>query len=229
MGRYLTSEEVDQEYLNAMGPELGRFYGLLSNDCQALYVDWAEYKVLFGTNPEQIDLLNEAAPEFFGRLQDTLMERVLLQVARLMDPIKSGGKGKENATLRRLPQMVVPVIKSKIEDLLRMAEIKCKPSRDWRTRRIAHTDLDLAMKGSARPLDPVSRSSVGSALEAIAAVLNEVESHYRDGGTVGYGCFHSPLGAIALLDVLKDGVGARNAEMQRMMSGQLLPGAPPLA
>ena len=161
MGRYLTSEEVDQEYLNAMGPELGRFYGLLSNDCQALYVDWAEYKVLFGTNPEQIDLLNEAAPEFFGRLQDTLMERVLLQVARLMDPIKSGGKGKENATLRRLPQMVVPVIKSKIEDLLRMAEIKCKPSRDWRTRRIAHTDLDLAMKGSARPLDPVSRSSVG--------------------------------------------------------------------
>ena len=34
MGRYLTSEEVDQEYLNAMGPELGRFYGLLSNDCQ---------------------------------------------------------------------------------------------------------------------------------------------------------------------------------------------------
>lgn len=223
MGRYLTAEEVEQEYIEAMGPELGRFYGLLSNECQALYVDWGEYKVLFGTNPEHIDLLNKAAPEFFGRLQDTLMERVLLQVARLMDPINSGGKSKENATLHRLPQMVVPVIKSKIEDLLKIAEIKCKPTRDWRTRRIAHTDLDLAMKVSARPLDTISRSSVGSALEAIAAVLNEVESYYREGGTVGYEYFYSPLGATALLDVLEAGVNVRKAEMERMMSGKLSP------
>jgi hypothetical protein len=222
MGRYPASEEVDQEYLNAMGPELGRFYRLLSNECQALYVDWVEYKDLFGKNPERIDLLNEAAPEFFGRLQDTLWERTLLQVARLMDA-PSSGVGKDNVTLRRLQDLVDSTTRDRIKILLKYAQETCAFSKDWRDRFIAHRDLNLAQRGNAKQLEAANRLDVDSALKAIAAVLNEVESHYCNGRIVGYESFHSPLGAIALLDVLQEGLDTRAAAMERLRSGRPLP------
>lgn len=215
MERYPTAEEVEHEYLEAMGLGLGRFYYLLRNECTSLHLEWAEHKVLFGTKPERIDLLNESAPEFFGRLQDTLWERTLLQVARLMDPPNSG-RGKDNVTLRGLPDLVDSKIRHRIETLLKDAQEKCAFSKDWRDRFIAHRDLNLAQRGNARQLETANRLKVDSALETIAAVLNEVESHYRNGCIVGYEITHSPLGAFALLDVLEAVVDARKLEMERM-------------
>jgi hypothetical protein len=217
------------ECLDAMGSDLGPLYDLLKYECHTLHVDWAEFEVLFGASPERIDLLNEAAAEFFGRLQDAHFERVLLLVARLVDPPSSAGKS--NATLCRLPQVVDPQIRPKIEILLNIAKNECAFAQDWRNRHIAHRDLDLALNRSAMPLDPASRLNVKRALSAIVEVLNAVELHYCSDCTVGYEITHSPLGAIALLDVLEAGVDARKAEMERMMSGKFSPSdfAPKLA
>jgi AbiU2 len=222
MGRCRTAEEVEEEYLNAMGPNLGPFYHLLWNECVSLQLEWEECKVLFGTNPERIDLLNESAPEFFGRLQNSLWERTLLQIARLMDP-PSSGAGKCNVSLRTLPELVDRTIRHKIETLLKDAQKKGAFCKDWRDKIIAHRDLNLARGKNAKQLETASTLNVDSALGAIAAVLNEIESHYCNGRTVAYEHTHSPLGAIALLDVLQDGLEAQAAARERLSSGQLLP------
>src|ERR1035437_78453 len=219
----LTADEAEQKYIVAMGPDLGRFYYLLVNECVLLHLEWAEYRVLFGTNPERIDLMNQAARWFVFRLQDTLWERTLLQIARLMDPPNSG-KNKENITLRGLLELVDPVIRYKIDDLLKIAQEKCAFSIDWRKRRIAHRDLALALNENAKPLETASRLRVDGALEAIATVLNAVEFHYMDNGTVAYEYTIKPLGgAMALLDLLREGLEARAGRKQRLASGQPLP------
>jgi hypothetical protein len=225
MGRYLTAEEAEKEYLDAMGPDLGRLYSLLVDECSLLHLQWAEYKVLFGTSPGRIDLMNRAAPAFFSQLQNTLWEAIILHIARLMDPASSPGKGKENATLLRLSQLVDSAIQPKIDILLGVARAKCKFSQDWRNRHIAHRDLNLALNGNAKPLESVSRLNVQSSLEAIAAVLNVIESHYRDCGTVAYEHSIELLGgAKALLYLLRDGLDAHEDFERRQMSGKLLPG-----
>lgn len=224
MERYLTPEEAEQKCLDVMGPDLGRFYSLLVNECSLLHLEWAEYKVLFGTSADRIGLLNQAAPAFFGLLQNAQWETVLLHIARLMDPVRSGGRGKDNVTLLRLPSLVDDAIRFKIDILLSVAQQKCGFSLDWRNRRIAHNDLDLALKNSAESLPSASRLIVDSALEAIAAVLNVVESHYRNGATVAYQHVIEPLGgAMALLQILTDGLEAHAASERRLASGEFLP------
>jgi hypothetical protein len=91
-----------------------------------------------------------------------------------MDPPNSG-RNKENVTLLRLPELVNSAIRIKIEILLKVAQEKCAFSLDWRKRRIAHRDLSLALKESAKPLETASRLCVDGALQAIAAVLNAVQ------------------------------------------------------
>lgn len=222
MSRHLTAEEVEQERINAMGSELGSFFGLLAYECQMLYLEWLEYKVLFGTSPDRIALLNEAAPAFFGRIQNTLWEVILLRIARLMDPPNSGGS-KENVTLLRLPRLVDPAIRCKLDILLGVAQENCAFSQDWRNRHIAHRDLRLALGESELPLPLVSRLSVGHAIEAIGAVLNAVESHYTNGTEVAYQYMESDSGAKALLYLLQDGLDARKTELEKMMSGEIPP------
>jgi hypothetical protein len=103
--------DAEKKYIVAMGPSLGRYYYFLVNECLLLHLEWAEFKDLFDTNPEQISLMNQSAGWFFFHLQDSILERTLLQIARLMDPPDSG-KNKENVTLRSLLELVDPESKS---------------------------------------------------------------------------------------------------------------------
>jgi hypothetical protein len=223
MANSYTPEEVEQRYIEAMGPELGRLHNRLWNECVYLYVKWADFEILFGSKPERIELLNSAAPSFFWMLRDVMWENVILHIARLTDPHTSRSK-KQNLTVNRLPLLVDPAVKPQIEELLAVVAEKCEFARDWRNRNIAHSDLVLALKeSSAKPLEPASRASVKAALAAIAAVLNAVESSYTGNGPVAYERSAFSLGAQALLYVLRDGLQSRDDLERRRISGQLLP------
>lgn len=221
-GGHVANAGFEQEYVEVMGPHLGRFYSLLVNECNQLHLEWNEFKEFFGTSPERIALLNQAAPAFFSRLHSTLWDVVLLRIARLMDPPNSG-VGKENVTLLGLPELVDPTIRYKIDILLKVAQEECAFSLDWRKRRIAHRDLNLALKENSKPLASASRLSVGAAVEAIAEVLNAVESHYCTGTKWAYDWNESSRGAKALLYLLREGLEARAGRRLRLASGQPLP------
>src|SRR3990172_2638130 len=101
MPRTSSADEVEEEHLDKLGPDLGPVYHALWNECAWLHVKWQQYKELYGTKPERIDLLNNTARVFFRVVEDSLWADILLHLTTLTDPPKSVGK--ENLTICRLP------------------------------------------------------------------------------------------------------------------------------
>jgi hypothetical protein len=81
------AEEAKQANIATMGRSLGEVYSALWQGLAIIFVYWKDYVELFGTKPTRIDILNQAAPQFFRMLQDELWGMSLLHIARLTDPV----------------------------------------------------------------------------------------------------------------------------------------------
>jgi hypothetical protein len=75
-----------------------------------------------------------------------------------------------------LTQFVATEICPELQSLIETAAQKAAFARDWRNRRIAHRDLNVALQQSSTPLAPATRAGVRECLAAIAAVLNVIEN-----------------------------------------------------
>ena len=108
MAEHRTAEEIRDQHMRDLGPELGAVYNVLSTDLFWLHAKWEQYRLLFAKSERRIELLNETAGYFFRIIQGTIFEDVVLGLARLTDPIHTGRgqKQQENLTLRRLPSLV---------------------------------------------------------------------------------------------------------------------------
>ena len=60
------SDQVRKEHLDKLGPQLGPIFSELRDDLAWLQMKWGEYRELYGTSSERIDLMNSAAGLFFG-------------------------------------------------------------------------------------------------------------------------------------------------------------------
>jgi hypothetical protein len=217
MSGHRTAEEVKQHHIDVMGHDLGSLYHALWNELAWLYSKWEEYVELFGTKPSRIELINRAAGHFFRIVQDSLWEDALLHIARLTDPPRSVGK--ENLSIRKLPQLIVQEpLKKEVLVLINVAVEKAEFCRDWRNRHIAHKDLKLALSSGAEPLKPASRARVKEALGSISDVLNALSNHYMDSTTMFEGVGNVD-GAVSLLYVLDDGLRAKEERNERRKAG----------
>lgn len=203
-----------------MGSDLGSVYNRLVNELNWLYVKWHQFRELYASRPGRLDLLNEAAPLFFRIVQDTFWDDTLLHVARLVDPVES--RGKPNLTIRALPDLAPVQLRSKLEPLVAEAGTASAFAVDWRKRRLAHYDLDLALGRSVKPLSAATKAQTEKALAAIAKVLNCVDLHFFD-STMLYDAGQMPGDVTELLYPLRDGVEGARARRERFMAGKPLP------
>lgn len=204
-----------------MGNEIGAVYSALWQEVAWIHKKWGQYLELFGTNSERVALLNRAAPSMFRTMQDTLFEDVLLRLARLADPPKS--MSKSNLSLRRLAALLASTtIGRTVEGLAQTALDASEFARDWRNRRLAHRDLDIALGQDAQPLAPASRAAAKSALAALESFLNAVSNHYIESTTMfDFG----PAGADAasLVYLLRNGLHHREEQLARIKRGDIRP------
>jgi hypothetical protein len=218
MASRFSPDEARADYLKRLGPKLGSVFHALNDDLAWLQVKWAEYRELFGSSPERIDILNKAAGLFSRIVQDALWESVLLDLTRLTDPIKTGGKS--NLTIAKLPELCEePALGSEISELTEIALKATKFARDWRNRHISHRDLMLAVDNAAKPLEPASRAQVSNAIEAIHAVLNHISEKILD-TTLCDHVITPATGSVSLLYVLRDGLEADEDRSERILSGK---------
>ena len=202
-----------------MGTELGAIYNALWQQLAWLHSKWAEYVDLFGTKESRVALMNEAAPRFFRIVQDSIWDDVLIHIARLTDPPKSAGRA--NLTIQRLPALVDAAVKAEVNGKIAVALTRSAFARDWRNRRIAHGDYELALDLSAAiPLAPASRQMVCEALESVCDVINAVGLHYLD-STSFFNSRSSHQGAVSLLHVIAAGLEAERERSARIQSGQI--------
>jgi AbiU2 len=216
---YRTADEAKLQNIEKMGEALGTQFSAIWQELVQVNMALSEFVVLYGTKRSRVDILNEAASNFFYMTQQVLWESTMLHIARLTDPPNTGGRA--NLTIHNLAALIGDqALRATLKDRLVAVKKATGFCRDWRNRHFAHRDLDLALNKSAMLLEVATVEKTRAALKAMADVLNAVELHYSQSETA-YD-FASPLnGALALLYVLDDGIKAKRKREERIKVGQL--------
>lgn len=213
MSDSMTPEEVKDAMLTEMGPQLGVEFYELWNEVIWLHNKWLDYRSLYAKENETVDLLNEAAPQFFYGLQFIMWEDTLMHLCRITDPPQSCGH--DNLVLRRLHNLVTDTnLKSTLSPIIDDIENKTAFARDWRHRRLAHLDLALATARITKPLEIASRQLVEDALSSIRNFMNGIDNHYRNSTTPYEHGIQSLGGVGALIYTLQRGVDAQRSDLE---------------
>jgi hypothetical protein len=215
----VTVEQVEKHHLAVLGSDIGPLYHALHNEVIWLHAKWKEFRKLYGTSEERVNLLNQTAGFFFGVVEDVLWNDVLLHITRLTDPSKQGEY--QNLTLFRLPSVLANgELKSEISRLLNQARTDSEFARDWRNRRIAHLELGTALKGEATMR--ASRENVEKVLSIFRDILNAFRRKF----------FHDEFAfedvvvtgdADSLLHRVKFALQSEQQRMDRHRSGRAIP------
>ena len=213
MGHEHTPEEVKADIVSKMPAGTGRLFYELDNSVSNLHLVWKNYRILYGTSPERIDLLNWSASTFFGLLDDILRSEVFMGIARLADPKQSVGK--DTVSLERLISDLKNHLDQNTYDklviMLNEFKLYCDPIKQLRNRTIAHEDLATALKYHPDPLPGISRAFIEGALLRIRNILNDIEFKFL-GNTTYYQDIISQHDAESLIFALE---GAKEHEKCR--------------
>ncbi len=226
MAEHRTAEEVRDQHIRDMGPELGTVYNVLYNDVSWLHAKWEQYRRLFAKSERRIELLNETAGYLFRIIQDTVFEDVVLGLARLTDPIRTGRgqKQQQNLTLQRLPSLVSDTqLRLELTVLVKAALDACSTPRAWRNKRLAHRDLDVALATVGDPLEGISRAAIEAGLAAFRTLLNRLERYYWDSETYYHMVITNIGDADSLVYYLSKGLKAERSWRERLQAGAPLP------
>jgi hypothetical protein len=213
-----SGDEIRQRNIAIMGEDLGDLFTALSADFLWMCIRWEQFTKLYVEKPSRLVVLNRSAPFFFWVIQQVLWEDTLLGIARLAGPTKSAGK--DNLSLKRVvPFLTDGGLRSRVEDSLAVLKSKADFAFEFRNRHIAHRDLGLSLGNSPKPLPSARVTDVDEALDALAAVLNEIENHYSRGTTTAYK--HPSLlhDAEELLFLLKAGIRREDIRRQKAEQG----------
>ncbi len=179
MAENQSAEEVLKRYKEILGEEFAMLFYALHNEFTWLTAKWQQFQKLYETNQERIEVMNKTAPFFFRVVQFTLWESIVLQIARLVDPPQSVGK--DNLTIKRLPNYIIDESKKKaLELLIETAESSTSFARDWRNRHIAHRDLNLAINAPVTKLAEANKQITELALKSLSDVLGYIHKEYFD-------------------------------------------------
>ena len=222
-GNFRNAVQVREQNMLVMGEELGELYSALWQELTSLHSKWGHYVVLFGTNPERIELLNSTGAGFFAAVQTTLWNDTLIHLARMTDSVSSAGK--PNLSFKRLALLIQQKeTASKVSELVDVALKRTAFARDWRNRRIAHQDLALALNTSLVPLASASRLQVDDALDVLGKTLNCVSLYYFQSTTLfEFAADSTSGGSVNLLHYLRAGFEVEEQRKLRRRSGALNP------
>lgn len=166
---------------------------------QALEEEWlvaarlvSVYKDLF-LDAKRLEILNLIGGPLLRLTHDVLWEYLLLRVARLTDtPVTGRDPEKESLSVLWLPMLFEDEQKTKLKVLAEKARKAAKFARQWRNKRVAHRDLDVARDdvthflGDKRPpvAAPLKEATLEKMDRALESVRRALDTAFRyDGGT----------------------------------------------
>lgn len=221
MGDQKSAEEAKQFYIKHMGKELGELFHYLWQEFAWIYMKWNKYIMLYCEKNSRIKLMKDSAPLFFSLVQDLLWEETILSIARITDPPKSFGK--DNLTIQKITEFIKDEeidLKNGMNELVDIVIESSDFCRDWRNRRLAHRDLQLAINDGIYPLKIATIGKTKKVLKSITEVLNLVEFHFTGSKTNFEIYIGDSGGVLSLLYIIDDGLKAEAERRNRIIQGQ---------
>ena len=161
----------------------------------------------------RIELLNKSAPSFFFLVQKTLIDSVILDIAKLTDPIESCKK--KNITLRAIPNYIDDeIFKSEIQNEIDNLTNKIQFLRDKRNQMISHMDFEYYLgPKKATTTELVTKNEIDTAIKSLYSIFNKIEKFYFDTSTL-YQHIQIERGAVSLLHLIEYGIQFRQEAME---------------
>ena len=179
--RHMSSEQRENDFERVFGPELGAKYYVLDSQVTYAHMNWAMISELV-KDQERRSLLQSTGGHFFIETHRVFANDVILRLSRLTDPARQGKQ--ENLSLYALlGDISDPTLKSEIKNLIENAKAIIAPLKEHRHKRIAHFDLQVALKDPSFSLQPISNQSVDEALAAVGDVLEQLWEGYAGTST----------------------------------------------
>ncbi len=133
---------------------------------------------LYVDKPDTVAILNDIAPDFFGFLQTTLIDSLIVSLSRMTDN-ESDGKNK-NLSFKRLFALIDAqshgILRQNVENGLSELRLYSQAAREHRNKRVAHSDLAVALKSQSLP--DLLIVDFRKSLEVAHETLNYVLRHF---------------------------------------------------
>lgn len=185
---YMSSEQLKDHFKAVFGPELGAKCYVLQSQVTHVHMNWAMISELV-KDQEQRLLLQSTGGYFFIEAHRVFVNDVILRLSRLTDRPQQGGQ--ENLSLcALLDDICDPTLKSRIKCLIEEAKAKIAPLKKHRHKRIAHSDLHVALQSPNVSLPSLNNQSVDEALSAVGKVLEQLEEGYTGSSKSNCGSRH---------------------------------------
>jgi len=163
---------------------LGPVYTEIDQDVTRIHAYWKLILQLFGSQ-ESVDILNRSAGFAIRTIQNSLTDSVILRIAKLTDPAKTGRF--ENLSLSNLiddlpSEPTDAVLRDHLATKLASIKTVVDGMRTIRNKRIAHRDHASAIKPAEKILG-VPRSVFDKSIRLIREFMHEIQRHYGFEGT----------------------------------------------
>ena len=210
--------------------ERERVLHLLSDEWAFAELLLDEFRGLF-SDGECLSMLNGIAGPLLVLVRRVFWENLLLRVARLTDPVRTGKH--QNVTFQQIPAFFGNDAEKRreLEQQVQTAVQAAAFARDWRNRQIAHKDLSHAMNREARPLEETSLQKVDQVLAAVHNVLNTIAGYEKAelvrhdaGSNAGRGFFYRTarlVEAVQFVDGLIDPNGTSDFTDEKLANAFL--------
>ena len=154
--------------------ELDELMKRFEHDLTIAFLDVQEFRKIFTENDTKNKILNKTAPNFFRSYQRYFWNNIILSITRIIDPPRS--RSNYNLTIDILGKLAednnlscLDEIKSIIENV----HEKSKKIKLWRSKIIAHRDVNYALKSNFDNLK-IYLTEVEEILDSIGNCVNKV-------------------------------------------------------
>jgi len=183
-----SADQVKQTFIDGFPAGTGELAHWLWSDITHLHMNWRNYRQLFGTDQETVDLLNTIAFSYFSMTERTLRQDTLMRICRITDPpFSDRAQKRPNASLRQLllqTSTSLPAeLRTEVESSLQVLDELSRPIRDLRNKRFAHSDLDEVLQLKIEPLPGIRRQQVEDVLARIREAYALLEGHFLNSTT----------------------------------------------
>lgn len=214
-----TAGEIKKNMTDVLGDEFGSFLYIIYNEIAWLSLKWNEYCQLFSVRETRIKLLNQSAPSFFFLVQRTLLDSIILGIAKLTDPRESCKN--RNITLNAIPDYINDeVLRKEIQNDISELIPKAQFCKDRRNKIIAHMDFDFMLDiNNVERLEPATKKGIETVIASIQSIYNKIEHFYFDSSAL-YQHIKSERGAVSLLHVIENGIRFREEAIEKRKQGE---------